>query len=203
MTSKSKNKGNRLEREMRDELNKAFAVEEFARTPSSGAIMGLSNYNKNKNLEDNTKKTLGSDIICPSWFQFSIECKNYGDKPNYAKLLSSSDTDLDGWIGEVLFDAINAKRSPLLIFRTTRKGTFMVLSNHFLPMIIASDYNYLRYNKEFVIVDANFVFTTSLAFNAFNDLNYTAVQQWLESSTVVASMIENMLTKKGKKNEKK
>ena len=199
MTSKSKSKGNRLEREIRDSLNTAFNTEEFARTPSSGAIMGLSNWEKNKNLENSTKRALGSDIICPSWFQFSIECKNYGDKPNYAKVLVSSDTDLDGWVGEVLFDAINAKRTPILFFRTTRKGTFVVLPKHFITMIDASEYNYMRYKQEFVIVDANFVFTTGFALNAYNDLHHTDIQKWLEVSPIVIQTVENMLTKKGKK----
>jgi len=199
MTSKSKAKGNRLEREMRDLLNQAFETEEFARTPSSGAIMGLSNYEKNQNLEDSTKKALGSDIICPSWFRFSIECKNYGDKPNLGKLINDYDTDLDGWIGEALFDAINSKRTPLLFFRTSRKGTYCVLPYHFMDITNAEMNNFLRYHEEFMIVDASVFFKLAKVIQARNERSYDSIQEWLTISSKVDTIKNKMLTKKGKK----
>lgn len=201
MTSKSKSKGNRLERDVRDALNKAFHTEEFARTPSSGAIMGLSNYQKNRNLEDSTKRALGSDIICPSWFRFSIECKNYNDKPNLSKLINDEDNDLNGWVGEALFDAINMKRTPLLVFRTTRKGTFVVLPFVFNELIKHQDFNFLRYKRDFVILNFESFLQSSTIFHEWNELHYEDIQAWLERSTVVAQMVEQMLTKKGKKKE--
>lgn len=199
MTSKSKNKGNRFEREIRDLLNESFDTQEFARTPNSGAIMGLSNWEKNKNLEDATKTALGSDIICPSWFKFSVECKNYGDKPNYSKMLGSSDTDLDGWIGEVLFDAYNTKRTPLLFFRTTRKGTYAVLPIQFLKLFSHQPFNFLKYNQDFIIVDCINFLSVIKVINEWNDQNFSDIQRWLEESIMVKRMIDNMLARKKKK----
>lgn len=199
MTSKSKSKGNNFERDIRDLLNEVYQTKEFARTPSSGAIMGLGNYQKNSQLEDATKKTLGSDIICPSWFNFSIECKNYGDKPNYNKLISSNDAFLDGWIGEALFDAVNAKRTPLLFFRTSRKGTFCVLPKEFLLLISKQNQNYLVYQSEFIILDVDFFSKYAKIINEWNTLYNDIIQQWLNDSEIVKKYIDNMLSKKGKK----
>lgn len=199
MPSPSKSKGNKFERDIRDLLNKAFETQEFARTPNSGAIMGLGNYAKNQNLEEHTKKTLGSDIICPSWFNFSIECKCYGDKPNYAAVLANEDTFLSGWIGEVLFDAINSKRTPILFFKTNRKGTFVVVPSMFLDIIQANDVNFLRYKTDFLIIPVDFFSNYARLFNTTNSMYNSIIHEWLHTSNVVKSMIDNMLKSKDKK----
>lgn len=199
MPSKSKDKGNRLERDIRDLLNNAYTTDQFARTPNSGAIMGLSNWEKNQKLEDSTKRALGSDIICPSWFRFSIECKNYKDKPNFAKLLWECDSDIDGWIGEVLFDAVNMKRTPLLFFRTTRQGTFCVLPIKFIHVTNVHRENFLRYREEFMIVRSDFFFVNGALMQKENEAKYDDIQLWLKESSTVQYLITNMLSKKGKK----
>lgn len=199
MPSKSKDKGNRLERDMRDLLNHAFETDQFARTPNSGAIMGLSNWEKNQKLEDSTKRALGSDIICPSWFRFSIECKNYKDKPNYASLIWDKDTDLDGWIGEVLFDAINMKRTPLLFFRTNRKGTYCVLPIQFVSVTNTHYENFVRYRSEFMIVRMDCFFVNAKTMQEENESKYESIQNWLNESPIVRELMDKMLTKKGKK----
>lgn len=143
MASKSKNKGSRFEYTIRDLLNRVYNSKEFARTPGSGSIMGRSNFAKREGMSEAAKDTLSADLICPSWFPYSIEAKNYADKPTYPTIIYSYDTTLDGWLGEALFDAKNFGKIPLLFFNTTRKGSFIAV-----PEIIAKHLelgNYLVY----------------------------------------------------------
>lgn len=166
MTSKSKTKGNLLERDMRDLLNDVYDSTEFARTPGSGAIMGQGNFRKNIGLADTTKKTLGSDLICPEWFNFSIECKNYADKPNYATIIKGPDKTLDHWLAETCFDAINFEQMPMLFFRTSRKGTHCAIPAIFeqhlnLPFslkyrdFVIFGVEYLEQNKDTLLRDSH------------------------------------------------
>lgn len=131
MPSKSKTKGNKFERDIRDFLNETYNTEEFSRTPNSGAIMGRSNWGKNEGLSEGVKRTLGSDIIVADDFHFAVECKHYGDKPNYAAIVKGPDSMLDHWLGEVVFDAINLDLHPLLFFKTNRKGIHFALPDYF------------------------------------------------------------------------
>jgi hypothetical protein len=131
MPSKSKTKGNKFERDIRDFLNETYETEEFSRTPNSGAIMGRSNWGKNQGLSEDVKRTLGSDIITADDFKFAVECKHYSDKPNYATIIKGSDSFLDHWLGEVIFDAINLELHPLLFFKTNRKGIHFALPDYF------------------------------------------------------------------------
>lgn len=154
MPSKSKAKGSRFEYTIRDMLNKMYDSKEFARTPGSGAIMGRSNFAKREGLSDAAKDTLSADLICPSWFPYSIEAKNYADKPTHATMIASYDTTLDGWLGESLFDAKNFNKIPLLFFNTTRKGAFVSV-----PEVIAKHLdlgNYLVYRDYRIIGIAQF-----------------------------------------------
>lgn len=124
---RSKDKGKVFEREMCKSLNKIYACESFKPTPSSGAIMGRTNWHKNAGLEESVKTTLGSDLIVPSDFHFNAECKWYKDDPNYATLIKKDEGMLDQWLGETLFDSLNTNRIPLLLFKTNNKGTHVAL----------------------------------------------------------------------------
>lgn len=149
MASKSKAKGSRFEYTIRDMLNKVYGTKEFARTPGSGSIMGRSNFAKREGMSEAAKDTLSADLICPSWFPYSVEAKNYADKPTYPTIIYSYDTTLDGWLGEALFDAKNFDKIPLLFFNTTRKGSFIAV-----PNIIGKHLelgNYLVYRDWYII----------------------------------------------------
>ena len=149
MPSKSKAKGNKFERDIRDFLNRVYETEEFSRTPNSGAIMGRTNWGKNEGLAEGVKRTLGSDIIVAEDFRFAVECKHYADSPNYAAIVKGPDSSLDRWLGETLFDAGNLSLHPMLFFKTNRKGTHAAIPNYFLD-VINPDY-YLKYGA-FVII---------------------------------------------------
>ena len=154
MASKSKNKGSRFEYTIRDLLNKVYKSKEFARTPGSGSIMGRSNFAKREGMSEAAKDTLSADLICPSWFPYSIEAKNYADKPTYSTIIHSYDATLDGWLGEALFDAKNFNKIPLLFFNTTRKGSFIAV-----PEVLAKHLkldNYLVYRDWRIIGMAAF-----------------------------------------------
>ncbi len=136
MPSKSKSKGNKFENDMCKIFNRLYETEEFSRTPNSGAMMGRSNWAKKQGLSESVKRTLGSDIIVPDWFRFSVECKHYADTPTYEALIKEpGDKTLDHWLGETLFDAGNLGLHPMLIFKTNHKGTHVVLPNYFLEMM--------------------------------------------------------------------
>lgn len=178
MASSSKNKGSRLEYKVRDALNKAFDVQSFQRTPGSGAYMGKSNFAKKSHLDAGIQNALGSDIICPEWFAFSIECKNYADKPNYHRLMVQNEPTLDGWLNEAINDAFNFKQTPMLVFQTTRKGTFVVL-----PAMFCHDLNLdfvTFYDRHFMICGFDDFIERVALVKEFNTNNYDALQEWLE-----------------------
>lgn len=132
MPSKSKTKGNKFENDVVKALNEAYNTTEFSRTPNSGAMMGRTNWGKNQGLAEGVKRTLGSDLIVPDDFKFSIECKHYGDAPNYSQIIKGPDSKLDHWLAECTFDADNLDLHPLLVFKTNRKGTYFALPDYFL-----------------------------------------------------------------------
>lgn len=150
MPSKSKTKGNKFENDMCKFFNCLYETEEFSRTPNSGAMMGRSNWAKKQGLSENVKRTLGSDIIVPDWFRFSVECKHYVDTPTYEALIKEpGDKMLDHWLGEALFDAGNLSLHPMLVFKTNHKGTHVVLPSYFLETLNPN--YYVKYGA-FVIV---------------------------------------------------
>lgn len=197
MPSKSKNKGNALEREVRDILNKTYGTEEFARTPSSGSIMGLSNYDRNKGLSEQVQTTLGSDLICPEWFKFSVESKWYADSPNYSTLIKGPDTDLNGWLGEACFDAQNMNLIPLLVFKTNRKGTHVAL-----PIQFASELHlqYFAVYDEFIIISIETFIQNAERIRDASRYLLPEIIEWLKSEPIQL-IIQEMQSKKKKKNK--
>ncbi len=197
MPSKSKSKGNALERDVRDILNNVYGTEEFARTPNSGAIMGLSNYERNQGLSESTKATLGSDLICPDWFKFAVECKSYADKPNYAAIIKGPDTDLDCWLGEACFDARNLGLNPMLVFKTNRKGIHVAI-----PSMMWSQLElefYLMYRHFLIIsMDTFEMNAVRISTEADHKLKNGDTDFWLKCQKT-EFLIELMLNKKGKK----
>jgi hypothetical protein len=199
MTSKSKSKGNKLERDVRDVLNTMYDTEEFARTPGSGALMGQSNFRKNSGLEDMTKRTLGSDLICPEWFPASIECKNYADKPNYSTIIKSDDKTLNGWLGETIFDAINFGLVPMLVFRTNRQGTHVVLPEMMLDVLDVT--HYVKYN-EFVIIGIQHFEQQPTTIRLYFQTHQDKILEWMNTSPYVTTLLEQLQLALAKKKKK-
>lgn len=151
---KSKQKGNTFEREVANILNTAYNTDEFRRTPSSGAFMGRSNYQRNTNLEESTKITLCGDIICPSWFPYVVEAKHHKNSPNYATMIRGKEPMLDQWLSEVLFDARNAGLQPMLIFKTTRVATYFVVPDYIVSLF---NFPYILWYHPFAVMSIEYL----------------------------------------------
>lgn len=121
-------KGKSYERSIVHDLEKRFN-DVFRRVPTSGAMMGGMNFHKNKDLRQDAKEILSGDIICPSWFPFSIEAKNYYDTPKIHNLTSIGDATLDKWIEQAKLESKNAQKDWLIIFKVTvyRGSQFCVI----------------------------------------------------------------------------
>ncbi len=152
MPSRSKTKGNKFENDVVKAFNELHETEEFRRTPNSGAMMGQSNAAKFAGLSENVKRTLSSDIITPEWYPFAIECKHYGDQPNYALIIKDNDTKLDHWLGESIFDAVNQNLHPMLCFKTDRKGAHVAIPNYWSEHTHVYPSHYLIYDCVFMIM---------------------------------------------------
>lgn len=195
MASKSKNKGSRFEYAVRDMFNKVFQTKEFARTPGSGAIMGRTNFAKRSGMSDEAKDTLSADLICPKWFPYSIEAKNYADKPSYTAMLSNSDATMDGWLAEALFDAINFNKIPMLFFNTTRKGSYVAI-----PFVVGSQLivnNYMKY-REFMIVPMATIEENALLLRDISSQVLFPVVQWMSESESVKGLLDAAEAKRKK-----
>ena len=151
MPSRSKTKGNKFENDIVKCFNELHETEEFRRTPNSGAMMGRSNAAKFAGLSESVQRTLSSDIITPEWYPFAIECKHYGDKPNYAAIIKENDSTLDHWLGEAIFDAINQELHPMLCFKTDRKGAHVAIPWYWKFVHHAQPSKYLFYDGFLII----------------------------------------------------
>jgi hypothetical protein len=121
-------KGKNYEREVAKDLEKRFSAP-FRRVPTSGAMMGGMNFYKNKDLRQDAKEILSGDLICPSFFPFSTELKNYYDTPKIHNLMSIGDATLDKWIEQAKLESKNAQKDWLIIFKVTvyRGSQFCVI----------------------------------------------------------------------------
>lgn len=203
MTSKSKAKGNRFEYEIRDMLNKIYDSGEFARTPGSGAIMGRGNFVKRQGLSEDVQNTLSSDLICPDWFPFAIEAKNYADSPIYHSLIGGQDLKLNHWLGETCFDAKNFNKIPLLFFKTTRKGSFVAMPYDFAVTATngALPKQFLKYD-EFIVMGVDYFIEHKEDFRNCTQ-NVPAVSEWLSSSVQVTTLLQYIDDVASKKKKKK
>lgn len=124
----SKNKGNTYERQIASEFSEKFN-DIFKRVPQSGAIVGGQNRSKNLQLREDAQEILAGDIICPKWFPFSVECKNYGEKqaPNMYTLLENDSAKLEEWLSQAKGDAEFAHKEWLILVKITRKAEYAVL----------------------------------------------------------------------------
>jgi hypothetical protein len=192
MPSRSKTKGNKFENDIVKCFNELHETEEFRRTPNSGAMMGRSNAAKFAGLSENVQRTLSSDIITPEWYPFAIECKHYGDKPNYAAIIKENDTTLDRWLGEAIFDAINQNLHPMLCFKTDRKGTHVVIPRYWMEPYLAWPAR-LYYGNEclvpshYVIYDHIFVIMGLDAWCAFGPVS---ISTYMEDPQDVGEMTD-------------
>lgn len=122
----SKQKGNRFELAVAKDFSERFN-DKFTRVPQSGAIVGGLNRIKMNTLREDAQEILAGDIICPRWFPFSVELKNYAPEnaPNMYTLLENDSALLDEWISQARQDAHFAHKEWFLMFNITRRSCFV------------------------------------------------------------------------------
>lgn len=124
----SKSKGNTFERAIANEFSERWN-DTFKRVPQSGAIVGGLNRIKMHMLREDAQEILCGDIICPRWFPFSVELKNYGldNGPNMYTILESDSIILEKWLEQAKGDAVFARKKYMILFNITRRSCFAVV----------------------------------------------------------------------------
>lgn len=120
MAINSKQKGNTFERKIAQALSKRFADltgidNSFRRNIDSGSFFGGKNKVRTETY-DLEKATMG-DLVCPSAFKFSIECKHYKEPPSFASILKQDNKTLDKWIEQSKQDSENCGKSALVVVK--------------------------------------------------------------------------------------
>ena len=153
----SKSKGSSFERNMATEFSELFK-DTFKRVPQSGAIVGGLNRLKMHELRSDAQEILAGDLIVPRWFPFSVELKNYGvdTGPNMYTLLENNSAVLDGWIEQSIADATFARKKYLLLFKITRKSSYVCVNyGDFVEKCISKIEDmppkYIMYNGNIII----------------------------------------------------
>lgn len=154
-------KGHTYERDVSNEFSLRFN-DHFQRVPQSGAICGGFNRIKAANLRQEAQQILSADIICPSFFPFALECKNYGEKtgPQMYSILEGDERVLDKWLLQAKGDAQFAQKEFLIIFKITRKASYICVDFEKFSTKLKENptYNwptsYIKY-KDTIIFDKN------------------------------------------------
>ena len=108
----SKRKGNRAELELAKILTKRFGLPFTRVGVSSGARP------KQVELDDSAKQVFTSDLVAPSGFRFSVECKAV----NVNIDLLAQSALLDKFLDQAASDAASIGKLPLLCWKRNRKG---------------------------------------------------------------------------------
>lgn len=120
MAMNGKSKGNTFERKIANTLSARFAdilgmTSGFRRNPDSGSFFG--GANKKRVGTHSTELASFGDLICPSGFLFSVECKHYKTPPTFKSLVTQTNTIWDKWISQATQDSINSNRQMMLIVK--------------------------------------------------------------------------------------
>ena len=115
-----KNKGSTFERKISNLLSMRFQQhtgleKSFRRNSDSGSFFGGSN--KSRVDTHDTEHAAFGDLICPSTFKFSVECKHYKSAPTFSTVITTDVKQWDLWLAQVDQDSEKSNRSPLLIIK--------------------------------------------------------------------------------------
>jgi hypothetical protein len=142
----------------------------FQRVPSSGAWVGGQNRFKAANLNQAAKQTLAGDILCPPWFCFSLESKNYSEAggPKMYSILEGDERVLDKWLVQSRGDAEFSNKQFMILFRITHKAAYIVVDYVKFMSILAENNqplpnSFIKY-KDTIILDKNDFLDNYIAF---------------------------------------
>jgi hypothetical protein len=163
MSINSKNKGSTFERKIANLLSERFApvvgVEKgFRRNPDSGSFFGGKN---SKRVDShNTETASFGDMICPSSFRFSVECKHYKSGPTFSALVGGGDIkQWDLWLAQAEADGKKSNREPLLIVKYNNVETIVITKITFDGLQHSISYkDYRVYRLDDVLSQPNSVF---------------------------------------------
>lgn len=150
MTINSKNKGNAFERKVAKLLSQRFSDKtgienSFRRNIDSGSFFG--GMNRTRAQTHSLDKATFGDIVCPSGFKFSVECKHYKEPPSFATIARGSNATLDQWIEQATDDASRCNSAPLIVMKFNNIAELVMLEASVWGSAPAIHY------RDFVIVD--------------------------------------------------
>lgn len=141
MAVNSKNKGNSFERKISNMLSAHFSehlgiAKGFLRNSDSGSYFGGSNAKRTET--HNTEKATYGDIICPSAFRFSIECKHYKDGPSFSSILKQEYAMFDKWIGQAELDSKSSGKGVMIIMKFNNVPESAMMPKGIIPIELCS-----------------------------------------------------------------
>ncbi|QPX63122.1 putative holliday junction resolvase [Campylobacter phage F336] len=154
MANKSKSKGNTFERTVAKMLSDNYAdvfnvAQSFQRNISSGSVFGGSNSYRGMNVL-NEHTFYAGDIICPSEFKYTIECKHYATAPSFNSLIIQECAQWDKWILQVEADCEISNKLPMLVVKYDNIKPFVFIKHNFGGFIFKYK-DYYVYNFEMFI----------------------------------------------------
>lgn len=142
-----KQKGSAYERKISNLLSERFQEKTglekaFRRSLDSGSFFGASNQ---KRMEThNLEKATFGDIMCPSNFNYEVECKFYKDFPSANAILEQDCKQWDGWIEQCSRDSTNSGKKMMLIMKYNNVPDMVLFEE--LPDGLSSIINYKQYS---------------------------------------------------------
>jgi hypothetical protein len=145
-----KTKGSNFERKIANLFSSRFEPvtgikQAFRKNVDSGSYFGGQNQ-KRVVTHDLDHATFG-DIICPTDFKFSVECKHYKTSPTFAAIVKGKITQLDTWLGQARQDAKNSNKKMMLVvkYNGVEEVVFVDELSENVPLILTykNSYGYL------------------------------------------------------------
>lgn len=102
------------------ELAKMFS-ERFPQHPPFSRVLGSGNRIWQVKLSEEAKNLMVGDLVCPTNFKFSIECKFGYDDVDLGQAIAEGNAQLDKFLKQAAESAEHAKRTPMACWRKKRK----------------------------------------------------------------------------------
>jgi Holliday junction resolvase len=154
MKVNSKKKGSRVERELAKLLTDRFG-REFSRSVGSG-----NRWSQVADMPDAARETFAGDLVVPTGFRWSLECKGgYDSSDTLASLLSSGSKQIDEWLAQAQADSERSGRKPLICWKPSRRP--------WLAIVRRSDFQesgfdrILMYSRDWFVVSLEDLLATS------------------------------------------
>jgi hypothetical protein len=145
-----KNKGSSWEREVVRIFKELYKHDGFERNAFSGSLYGGSNRFRMSGKDKSHTGSVVGDIIVPSAFPMTLECKAYKEL-DFHNIIQGSSKVLDEWIRQAEEDSKSVEKDFVLIIKINNKGIFVVTKN--LPMgvkkLTDNLISYTKYKEEY------------------------------------------------------